>query len=78
MANRMSRLATLLLAALLLAVAGLQGAAAEKLQLQTAVNAGSPHMTLLQRFADNVKRMSRPGPTTGPASIRPPVCSARP
>ncbi|MFQ5994493.1 MAG: TRAP transporter substrate-binding protein [Acidiferrobacterales bacterium] len=29
-----------------------------KLKMQTAVNAGAPHMTLLQRFADNVKQMS--------------------
>lgn len=32
--------------------------AAQVLQMQTAINAGSPHMTLLQRFADNVKKMS--------------------
>jgi len=32
--------------------------AAQKLQLQTAVNAGSPHIELLERFARDVRRMS--------------------
>lgn len=36
----------------------LPAAAVTKFQMQTAVNAGSPHMELLNRFADNVKRMS--------------------
>jgi len=47
-------------AAVVLAVAvATPATAAQVLQMQTAVNAGSPHMTLLQRFADNVKAMSK-------------------
>lgn len=47
-----------LLAATMFIVSDWAQAETMKLKMQTAVNAGAPHMTLLQRFADNVKRMS--------------------
>ncbi|MFQ5935775.1 MAG: TRAP transporter substrate-binding protein [Acidiferrobacterales bacterium] len=49
---------TVLLAGIVSLASGWAQAETLKLKMQTAVNAGAPHMTLLQRFADNVKRMS--------------------
>ena len=49
---------TVSLAGSVLLAAGLAHAETMTLKMQTAVNAGSPHMVLLERFADNIKRMS--------------------
>lgn len=46
------------LVGVILYAGGSAHAATTKWKMQTAVDAGSPHMTLLQRFADNVERMS--------------------